>query len=476
MRNLVRKPIRTSSGVMVVAVMAKPWPCPHGKCLYCFGGPPLTPQSYYGGEPALMRAMRVGYDPYLQVYTRLRQYEGLGFRPSKVDLIVMGGTFTSMPIDCQEWFITMCLEALNHYPQPDLEQPSSLEEVMLDNERSLIRCVGLTFETRPDWAKEAHVDLMLRLGATKVEIGVQTVHEDVLKIVKRGHGVEDVIEATRRLKDSGLKVAYHMMPGLPGSTLDMDLEAFKLIFEDPRFRPDALKIYPTLVIPGSELYEMWKRGEYEAMDEEKVVELLCKVMPSIPKWVRVLRIQRDVPAQLIAAGVRKGNLREVVDERMKTLGLRCRCIRCREVGIVRVKHGLDADPLSIKLLRENYEGSEGIEEFLSFEDVKKDLLVGYLRLRFPSSKAHRPEVDDGTVIVRELKVCGPQVVIGEVSQGAWQHRGYGRALLAEAERIALEEYDARKVLVTSAVGARPYYRMMGYRKPSGSPYMVKELK
>ncbi len=475
MRSELKKPIRAYSGVTVVAVMTKPWPCPHGKCLYCFGGPPHTPQSYYGEEPALMRAVRVGYDPYLQISSRLRQYEHLGHNPSKVELIVMGGTFPSMPIDYQEWFITMCLEALNCYPQPPPSQPPSLEEAQLNNEEAAIRCVGLTIETRPDWAKEKHIDFMLRLGATKVEVGVQTVYDEILRSVKRGHTVEDVVEATRRLKDAGLKVTYHLMPGLPGSTMEMDLEAFKTVFKDHRFRPDALKIYPTLVIPGSELYEMWRKGEYKPMEVEEAIELLCKVKSMVPRWVRIMRVQRDVPAPLIAAGVRKSNLRELVARRMEALGLKCQCIRCREVGVAKVKYGLDADPDRVKLLREKYEASEGVEEFLSFEEVDRGLLIGFLRLRMPSPKAHRPEVDERTMLVRELRVYGLQVPIGEKMKDAWQHRGYGTALLREAERIAREEYDAKRLLITSAVGVRPYYRRLGYRRPLESPYMVKEL-
>jgi len=400
----------------------------------------------------------------------------MGHRPSKVELIVMGGTFPAMPRDYQEWFVAMCFEAMNRYPAPPPSEPPTLEEAHARNEGAEVRCVGLTIETRPDWAKPDHVDFMLRLGATKVEVGVQTVYDEVLRRVRRGHTVEDVVEATRVLKDAGLKVTYHMMLGLPGSDLDMDLKAFHTIFSDPRFRPDGLKVYPTLVVPGSELYEMWRRGEYRPLGEEEVVELLCKVKAMVPRWVRIMRVQRDVPAPMIASGVKKGNLREIVARRMEELGLRCQCIRCREVGLSALKRGVDADPSDVKLLRERYEASGGVEEFISFEDVRRGLLIGFIRLRKPSERAHRPEVDGNTMLVRELRVYGVQVPIGERAEGAWQHRGYGSALLAEAERVAREDYDARRVLVTSGVGARPYYRRLGYHRPSGSPYMVKELR
>ena len=471
----VKKPVRSMSGVTVVAVMSKPWPCPHGKCLYCFGGPPHTPQSYAGEEPALMRALRHGFDPYAQVQSRLRQYEALGHHPSKVELIVMGGTFPASPPSYQEWFVAKCLDAMNRYPQPPLGDVC-LEEAQLRNEEASIRCVGLTLETRPDWARPSHVDLMLRLGATRVEVGVQTLYDEVLELVKRGHGVEEVVEATRALKDAGLKVTYHMMVGLPGCTLEMDLKAFKALFEDPRFRPDALKIYPTLVVPGSELYDAWRRGDYEPPNEEEVVELLCRVKSMVPKWVRIMRVQRDVPAPMIAAGVKRSNLREVVAQRMKELGLKCSCIRCREAGLAWLKRKVAPDLSRLELRRETYEASGGVEEFLSLEDPVADLLVGFVRLRLPSSKAHRPEVGASTMLVRELHVYAPQVPVGERLEESWQHRGLGEWLMMEAERLAREAYDARGVLVNAGVGARPYYRRLGYRRPPGSPYMVKGLR
>jgi len=472
----LKKPVRMLSGVSVVAVMAKPWPCPHGKCLYCFGGPPFTPQSYYGKEPALMRAAQCDYDPYEQVRLRLTQYTRLGHTPSKVDLIIMGGTFPSMPLDYQEWFITMCLEAMNRFPKPRRNGTINLGEAQKRNEKAKIRCVGMTFETRPDWAKEQHVDFMLKLGATKVELGVQTVYDDILKGVKRGHTVKDSIIATRILKDAGLKVTYHLMPGLPGSTPELDFEAFKTVFEDPDFRPDGLKIYPTLVLPGSELYELWKKAEYKALEVDEVIDLLCRVKPLIPKWIRVMRVQRDVPAQLISAGVRKSNLRELVLEELKRRGLKCRCIRCREVGIAMLKRGITAKPENVKLLVEKYEASMGIEVFVSFEDVIQDLLIGFARLRIPSQLAHRPEVGRKAALLRELKVCGPQIPVGVRTVEGWQHKGFGARLLNEVERIAKEEYDLRLLLVTSGIGAKPYYRAFGYRKYPNSPYMYKRLR
>ena len=473
----VKKPVRTASGVTVVAVMAMPYPCPHGRCIYCPGGPEFgTPQSYLKESPAAARAMHYNFDPYEQVRARIRQYIAMGHNPSKIELIVMGGTFPAMPLDYQEWFITMCLEAMNRFPKSKPRRWISLESAQRRNEKAKIRCIGITFETRPDWSKEPQIDRMLWLGGTRVELGVQSIYDDVLERIQRGHKVKDTVEATQLLKDAGFKVCYHVMPGLPGSDLDRDIEMFKTIFEDPDFRPDMLKIYPTLVIPGTKLYEMWKRGEYKPFTDEDAIELLVKVLPLIPKWVRIMRVQRDLPALCIAAGVKKGNLREIALKELEKQGLKCREIRCREVGIRMIKTGEVPDPRDIKLLREDYEASGGMEIFLSFEDVKRDILIGFLRLRIPSEKAHRWEVDENTAIVRELHVYGPQVPIGESFEPSWQHKGYGSKLLAEAERIALEDYDCRRMLIISGIGVRDYYRRRGYRRHPHSTYMLKRLK
>ncbi|MEM2137407.1 MAG: tRNA uridine(34) 5-carboxymethylaminomethyl modification radical SAM/GNAT enzyme Elp3, partial [Candidatus Methanomethylicia archaeon] len=267
--------------------MSKPYRCPHGRCIYCPGGPDHgTPQSYYGREPALMRAQECNYDPYMQVKVRLNQYCSLGHVPSKVELIVMGGTFPAMPLDYQEWFISMCLEAMNNYPNDKSENQVVLEEAQRRNEYARIRCVGMTFETRPDWGREIHADRMLHLGGTRVELGVQTIFDEVLAFVRRGHGVKESIESTRILKDCGFKVCYHIMPGLPGSDLDMDLKVFETIFSDKSFMPDMLKIYPTIVVKGTGLYDLWVKGLYKPFTTEDALELLTRVLPKIPRWVR----------------------------------------------------------------------------------------------------------------------------------------------------------------------------------------------
>ena len=473
-----KKPVRTLSGVTIVAVMTHPYPCPHGRCAYCPGGPAYgTPQSYYGEEPALMRAMRVGYHPYKQVNVRLNMYERHGHPIQKVDLIVMGGTFPAMPLDYQEWFITMVFEAMNRYPNPEPPRGFvSLEDAQLRNEFAHVRCTGLTIETRPDWAREKQADAMLRFGATRVELGVQSIYDDVLERVDRGHGVKESIEATRILKDAGFKIVYHIMPGLPGSDWERDIEMMKEIFENPDFRPDMLKIYPTLVVKGTKLYEWWRQGKYRALSDEEAVELICEMYRYIPKYVRVMRVQRDMPAKYIEAGPKKGNLRELVEKRCREKGVRIREIRYREAGIRFLKEGVEPDPKRLQITRTIYEASGGVEVFLAVEDPVADVLIGFLRLRYPSEHAHRWEVDSKTTIVRELHIYGPQVPIGEKPLFEWQHRGWGKRLLEEAERISIEEFDARKILVLSGVGVREYYRKRGYHRPTGSPYMTKYLR
>ncbi|MEM1526132.1 MAG: tRNA uridine(34) 5-carboxymethylaminomethyl modification radical SAM/GNAT enzyme Elp3 [Ignisphaera sp.] len=470
----VKRPTRMLSGVIVVAIMTKPYPCPHGKCIYCPGGPDYgTPQSYIGEEPALMRGIQTGFDPYLQFHLRLRQYEFLGHIPNKVDVVVMGGTFTAMPLDYQEWFITNIYEAANRYPKPKPEVPPSLEEAQIRNETSSIRIIGLTIETRPDVCKETHVNIMLKFGATKVEIGVQSIYDDILRIIERGHSSKDIIEATRILKDAGFKVAYHIMPGLPGSDPDKDLGMIRELFENQDFKPDMLKIYPTLVVEGTKLYEMWRRGIYKALTDEEAVELIAKMYRYIPKWVRVIRIQRDIPAQLILAGPKKANLRELVEKQALKMGIEINEIRFREVGRQALYRGIK--PSIVEITKEVYEASKGVEIFLAAEDIENKVLVGLLRLRIPSSYAHRPEVDSRTAIVRELHVYGPQIPIGRYWESGWQHRGWGSKLLKLAEEIARYEFGCTKILVLSGVGAREYYRKHGYDRPQGSPYMVKSL-
>ncbi|HUL38975.1 MAG TPA: tRNA uridine(34) 5-carboxymethylaminomethyl modification radical SAM/GNAT enzyme Elp3 [Methanomassiliicoccales archaeon] len=452
---LRRKDVRTLSGVAVVAVMTSPAPCPHGRCSYCPGGVENnSPQSYTGKEPAARRAAYNEFDPFRQVNARLEQLQAIGHSTDKVDLIIMGGTFTSRSWDYQTTFVKGCFDAMNG------AIAASLGEAHLLNECAAHRCIGMTVETRPDSFDSLMAERCMSLGTTRVELGVQILDDDILRSVNRGHGVREVAEATLVAKEKGLKVCYHIMPGLPGSSPEKDVDSFRMMFDDPRFRPDMLKIYPTLVVKGTPLYERWRAGEYKPYTTQQAVEVVAKMKAIAPAYVRIQRIQRDIPADLIEAGVCKGHLRELVRAQMRSDGARCRCIRCREVGLNRVAV---VSPDQVTLSRLEYEASWGREVFISLDVEQKQGLVGYGRLRLPQRI--------GVARLRELKVFGLMAQLG--SRGSeWQHRGFGKEIMAEAEAVAAEA-GYSKLQVTSGVGVRRYYSSMGYEKEG--VYMAKGL-
>jgi elongator complex protein 3 len=462
---LRRKATRAASGVNVIAVMTEPSACPHGRCAYCPGGPEEgVPQSYTGHEPAAMRAIQNDYDPFRQVTSRIEQLRAIGHEVDKVDLIIMGGTFPASSPGYQKKFVKGCLDALGGSVSCSFEEAKSLAE------RTGIRNVGLTVETRPDCVGVEDVDTMLDLGVTRVEMGVQNIYDEIYKIVERGHTVNDVVEATKLLKDSGLKVCYHMMLGLPGASIEKDLAGFATIFNDPRFKPDMIKIYPTLVINGTKLNDWWKKGLYKPLTTEEAVELVVRIKEIVPRWIRIMRVQRDIPTPLIEAGVDKSNLRQLVHERMRMLGVQCNCIRCREIGHKDVKI---ETANQLEILIQEYSASEGSDVFISVEETEADVLVGFLRLRMPSDEIYRPEVTSSSAFVRELHIYGRMVPLGEIHKEGWQHRGWGGVLMSEAERIAFEEYDASKILVMSALGTRQYFERLGYQRDG--VYMSKAL-
>ena len=466
---LIGKQVRSASGVTAVAVMPKPYACPHGKCTYCPGGPEVgIPRAYTGKEPAVMRALENQYDPYLQVQSRLAQLRSMGHPVDKVELILVGGTFPFLPRSYQEDFVKRCLDAMNGSDSGSLTEAKSLAE------SSRVRNVGITIETRPDWSRKGHVDHMLSMGVTRVEIGVQTLSDDVYERIHRDHTVADVVEATQTLKDSGVKVGYHMMLGLPGCDPKTDLDAFRKIFEDSDFKPDMLKIYPCLVTPGTRLYEEWTKGEYEPYSTKQSAGLIAEIKQYVPRWVRIMRIQREIPLDEISDGVKHGNLRQLVQHELDERNLRCQCIRCREVGISYLRNGQTPNLERVKLERLDYEGSGGTDIFLSFEDPEKDLLLGYIRLRIPSPQTHRTEIKEGpqSAIIRELHVFGQTVPVGDRLEGAIQHKGYGSRLLSEAERVSTEEFDCKKLLVISALGTKGYYLRFGYAHDG--PFMSKK--
>jgi elongator complex protein 3 len=466
---LRRKTTRTISGVTVVAAMTKPYPCPQTEpCAYCPGGPAMgVPQSYTGFEPAAMRGLQNEFNPFLQVKSRIEQLQAIGHNVDKIELIIMGGTFPATPLDYQTWFVQHCLDAIT------TKESNNLEEAKKHAEKSRIRNVGITVETRPDWAKETQVDQMLSMGITRVEMGVQNPNNKIYRLVGRKHTVRDVVESTRIMKDAGLKIVYHMMPGLPGSNRKKDLQAFRRIFRDPRFKPDMMKIYPCLVLNNTRAYEWYKDKEFKPYANEEAADFIAEIKKNVPRWVRIMRVQRDIPAPLIVAGVNRSNLRQLVQQKMAEKGTKCNCIRCREVGH-RTSADMKLNPQNVGILTKQYEASEGEEIFISAEDVKNDVLIGYLRLRIPSEKAHRQEVKaEPCSIVRELHVYGSLVPVGKHFNKAWQHKGYGNILLARAERITREDYDLKKILVISALGTKQYYNRLGYEYDG--VYMSKTL-
>ncbi|MDZ7731038.1 MAG: tRNA uridine(34) 5-carboxymethylaminomethyl modification radical SAM/GNAT enzyme Elp3 [Natrialbaceae archaeon] len=482
---LQRKPVRTASGVSPVAIMTSPEGCPHGKCLYCPGGPDSefsSSQSYTGKEPAAARGVQNDYDPYGQVTLRLEQLRQIGHPVDKVELILMGGTMTARSHDYQEWFVKRALQAMNEYDvdappdpaegvsfaqDPEEYEWAYLEDVIAENERATVRNIGTTFETKPDWCDPEQIDRMLDLGGTKVEVGVQTTYDRINRAMHRGHGTAASRDANRRLRDAGFKVGFHMMPGQPGMTKEMCLEDFRRLFESSDWRPDYLKIYPTLVVRGTATYDMWRRGEYEPLTNEEAADLVAEIKAMIPPYVRLQRVQRDIPADFIDAGVWKSNLRQLARQRMDEHGWECKCIRCREVG--HADGTVDPEAVSLDVL--TYEACGGTEHFISLEDRSADILLGFCRLRFPADP-DRPELQRAALI-RELHVYGSEVNIGRSSEAAHQHQGHGRRLMERAESLAAAA-GFQKLSVIAGIGARPYYRdKLEYRQDG--PYVSTSL-
>ena len=472
------KPIRSASGISVVAVMCKPHRCPHiamtgNVCIYCPGGPDsdfeYSTQAYTGYEPTSMRAIRARYDPYKQTRNRVDQLRRLGHDVDKVEFIVMGGTFMSLPAQYRDYFIRNLHDALSGHSS------SSVKEAIAYSEQSRTKCIGLTIETRPDYCLKPHISQMLSYGCTRLEVGVQSVYEDVARDTNRGHSVRAVCQSFHLSKDAGFKIIAHMMPDLPNMGMERDVEQFIEYFANPDYRSDGLKLYPTLVIRGTGLYELWKTGRYKNYSPSELIDLLCTILALVPPWTRVYRIQRDIPMPLVTSGVEHGNIRELVLVRMKELGLACRDVRTREVGIMKIHTGIDPD--QVELVRRDYTANGGWETFLSYEDAKADMLIGLLRLRQCSAASFRPELQPrdglGCSVVRELHVYGSAVPVHTRDPTKFQHQGYGTLLMEEAERIARDEHGSWKLAVISGVGTRHYYRKLGYELDG--PYMSKVL-
>ena len=495
---LLTKPMRTLSGVTPISIMSKPANCPsQAKCTYCPGGINSvfgnTPKSYPGNSPGIIRAIRNDYDPYLQVFNRLEHYVLLNQDITKVEFIVMGSTFLFFDKTYKEDFIKFSLKALNDFSDLFIkdnkidfkkfiefyELPASikdnervkrikekllkfkldttLEKEQLRNETSYARCVAMCLETRPDYCFEDHISEMLNYGTTRVEIGVQTLSDEIHKLIKRGHTNKDSIKSSQLLKDSFLKLTYHNMLNLPGSTIANDKFELKEIFDNQVYRPDSIKIYPCLVFKGTELYEQWKQGKHKVFPIEDIIDIIVESKKYVPKYCRIMRINRDIPTFMSEAGVRKTNLRQYVEEEQKKRKVKCNCIRCREPkqNIISWK--------DVKLQRLNYESSNGQEIFLSYDDVKNDLLLGFVRLRIPY-KQFRKEITSKSAGIRELHVYGQAVKIGSESNQI-QHKGLGIQLMKKAEEIAKQEYDINKMLVISGIGVKNYYiNKLNYKK------------
>jgi len=469
------KPVRTASGIAVVAVMCKPHRCPHiaytgNICVYCPGGPDsdfeYSTQSYTGYEPTSMRAIRARYDPFEQARGRIEQLRQLGHAVDKVEYIIMGGTFMSLPQDYRESFVAALHNAVSGGTTEKIEDAVALSQ------ESATKCVGITIETRPDYCTETQLDDMLAYGCTRLEIGVQSVYEDVARDTNRGHTVKAVCHTFKLAKDAGYKVVSHMMPDLPNMGMERDRWQFEEYFANPEFRTDGLKIYPTLVIRGTGLYELWKRGLYQSYSPHALVDLVAEILSLVPPWTRIYRVQRDIPMPLVSSGVDNGNLRELALARMRDLGTKCRDVRTREVGIQEVHHKVKPD--QVELVRRDYMANGGWETFLAYEDPQQDILVGLLRLRKCSATTHRPEFSEQTSIIRELHVYGSAVPLHSRDPRKFQHQGFGALLMEEAERIARHEHRSKKLAVISGVGVRKYYARLGYELEG--PYMVKSLK
>ncbi len=463
---LVTRPVRSLSGIVNLTVLTKPWSCP-GQCIFCPKEEGF-PKSYLAGEPAADRAKNLKFNPYLQVTTRLTALKAQGHPTDKIELRIVGGSWNAYRKNYRKWFVKECFRAANNFNSSKgrkQKKDVSLKEAQTRNEKAPSRIVGLSVETRPDFITEENIREMRQLGATLVEMGVQTIWDDIHEKCKTGLTVCKITRATKLLKDSGLKVLYQIMPNLPGSQIEKDIEMFRVLFNDPRFKPDWIKIYPCLVCADTGVHDLWEKGKFTPYTKKELTELLVKVKKELPPWVRVARIFRDVPAEKIIAGCRTSNIREIAARALAQKNKSCSCVRCREV-----KENWNPEEKTILTKRE-YRASDGKEVFLSFENEEKTKLYSLLRLRRPQKPFFQALKNTG--LIRELQTFGPEIPLGEEKKGA-QHKGLGSRLIKEAERITKEEWGLSKIAVISGVGAREYYRKKHHYKLEGT-YMVKNL-
>jgi len=456
----VKKPVRSVSGVTPLTVVLEPRKCDHGTCIYCPGGEHV-PQSYTDKSPAIMRALKLSFDPYEQVKNRLRTLNLMNHPTDKIEMIILGGTFLQYPKEYKYNFIKKCYDALNDKVAKDLAEAKKW------NETAEHRCVAMCIENRPDNCSEKEIEEMLDFGATRVEIGVQMPDDELYEKTNRGHTVKDVITATKSLKNAGFKLGYHVMPGLPYSNPEKDLRLFKQLFDDENFRPDQLKLYPCQVVKDSPLGRTYKIIGFKPYTEEQTKKILSEMMEIIPDYCRVMRVMREFPKEKLLSGLKRLDLRKEVEEDLRKKGIKIREIRMREIGFNKDNLNLD---LKLKIIE--YGASHGKEFFLEVVN-EDDVLFGLLRLRLPSSKDNFiSELKDAS-IVRELHVYGQALKLSEKSEedAASQHKGLGKWLMQEAEKIA-KDNGYKKIAVISGVGVRKYYKNLGYYL-EGS-YMIKK--
>lgn len=463
---------KSNSGVAVVSLLTKPFACP-GRCTYCPTEVNM-PKSYLSKEPAAARALLNDFDPYLQITNRLRALEMNGHPIDKIEMIVIGGTWSFYHPNYQEEFLIGCYRACNDYNSGNDSRNEQYEdrlEYLLElqdrNEHAVSRIIGLSIETRPDYITDFEIKRLRALGVTKVEIGVQHLDDEVLKLTKRDMKIERVKRATELLRNAGFKMVYHMMPNLPGSTPERDISMFDELFSGEDFQPDMLKIYPCMVLEHSELYDIWKEGGFTAYTDEQLIEVMREEKKRVPLYVRILRVYRDIPASYIKSGSTISNLRQVMDDDMRENHWQCQCIRCREI-----REG-SYDPEEFELRNKTFRTKSGTEMFLSFEHKSERKLASFTRLRLPDELgAHAPlPVLEGAALIRELHTYGRHTKVGGEGKQS-QHVGFGRKLLAEAERIAKEQ-GYKKLAVISGIGVREYYRKLGYTLEG--TYMIKQL-
>jgi elongator complex protein 3 len=472
LESLRMKPMRTLSGVTTVTVLTKPYPCP-GKCIFCPTDVRM-PKSYLADEPGAMRGLEHDFDPYLQVKSRIQALESLGHPTDKIELLILGGTWSSYRRDYQEWFVKRCFDAMNETPlqlSPFSEKMGGEKvegrfvEVQSSNESAAHRNVGLVIETRPDEITPDEIRWLRHLGVTKVQMGAQSLDDHILEMNKRGHDVECTRRATALLRAAGFKIVLHWMPNLHGATPESDRADFAKLWQG--FCPDEIKIYPNQLLANAELYEYWQRGEFHPYTTEELIDLIADVKTTIPRYCRVNRVIRDIPSTNVVEGNRRTSLRQDVHDEMKRRGTYCECIRCREV------RGKPVDPALLKLDDLVYHADNAEEHFISYI-TPDDKLAGFVRLSLPSKDAPQTQLNDldGAALIREVHVYGQSLPVGEEKIGAAQHAGLGKKLLQHAEKIA-KENGFKRMAVISAVGTREYYLERGFER--GELYLVKDI-